>query len=94
MWKKRLTLWWTLLRGDAGRLWRAWRHPATPAWFKGGTLLLALYLLSPVDLLPDAIPVLGVVDDLVLLPLALRWLLSRLPAALQRELERRRPAAR
>jgi len=78
MWK-RLTLLWTLLRGDARQLWSALRHPATPGWFKLGTLLVVLYLLSPLDLLPDAIPVIGVIDDLVLVPLAIHWLLRRLP---------------
>jgi uncharacterized membrane protein YkvA (DUF1232 family) len=41
---------------------------------------LALYLLSPVDLLPDFIPLLGLADDLVLIPLVIRALLNRLPA--------------
>ena len=77
---KRLSLLWTLLRGDARQLWAALRHPAAPGWLKLGTALIALYLLSPVDLLPDWLPLIGVVDDLVLVPLAVRWLLQRLPA--------------
>ena len=88
---KRLVLLWGLIRGDLGRLWRALKHPLAPAWLKIGVALLVLYLLSPVDLLPDAIPLLGVVDDLVLIPLAVRFLLARLPAALRDELDR--PAA-
>ena len=64
----------------ARRLWRALKHPASPAWLKWAVAGLALYLLSPVDLLPDVIPVLGLVDDLVLIPLAIRALLNRLPA--------------
>jgi len=78
MWK-RLAMWWTLLRGDARRLWFALRHPAAPGWLKLGAALIALYLLSPIDLIPDWIPVLGVMDDLVLVPLAIRALLKRLP---------------
>jgi uncharacterized membrane protein YkvA (DUF1232 family) len=78
MWK-RFTLLWTLVRGDARRLWFALRHPAAPTWLKVGTALIALYVLSPIDLIPDVVPVLGVVDDLVLVPLAIRWLLARLP---------------
>jgi uncharacterized membrane protein YkvA (DUF1232 family) len=88
MWK-RLTLLWVLLRGDARRLWFALRHPAAPGWLKPATALLLLYLVSPLDLLPDALPVIGVVDDLVLLPLAVHWLLSKLPAALREDLDRR-----
>jgi uncharacterized membrane protein YkvA (DUF1232 family) len=87
--RKRLALLWSLLRGDARRLWFALRHPDTPGWFKAATALLLLYLVSPIDLIPDALPIVGVVDDLVLLPLALHWLLSKLPASLQRELDRR-----
>jgi len=78
MWK-RLSLLWSLLRGDARQLWFALRHPAAPGWLKLGTALIALYVLSPVDLIPDVLPFVGVVDDLVLVPLAIRWLLKRLP---------------
>jgi uncharacterized membrane protein YkvA (DUF1232 family) len=88
MWKRVVVLW-RLVRGDARRLWIALRHPAAPVWLKVGTALLVLYLLSPVDLLPDTIPLLGVVDDLVIIPFAIRWLLSRLPAHIREEAERR-----
>lgn len=86
---KRLAVLWTIVRGDVRRLWFALRHPAAPKWLKAGTALIALYLLSPVDLLPEAIPLLGVVDDLVIVPLAIRWLLSRLPAQVRGDVERR-----
>jgi uncharacterized membrane protein YkvA (DUF1232 family) len=88
MWK-RLTLLWVLVRGDARQLWFALRHPAAPGWLKPAVALLLLYLFSPVDLIPDALPVIGIVDDLVLLPLAVRWLLSKLPASLRRDLDQR-----
>ncbi|MEO7852049.1 MAG: DUF1232 domain-containing protein [Rubrivivax sp.] len=88
MWK-RLTLLWVLVRGDARRLWYALRHPLAPGWLKPSAVLLVLYLVSPLDLIPDAIPIVGVVDDLVLLPLAMRWLLSRLPSALREDVDRR-----
>jgi len=78
MWK-RLTLLWSLIRGDARRLWFAVRHPQAPAWLKLGTALIVLYVVSPIDLIPDVVPFLGVVDDLVIVPLAIRWLLKRLP---------------
>lgn len=42
-----------------------------------------LYLLSPVDLIPDMLPIVGAIDDLVIVPLALRWLLARLPMAVR-----------
>jgi len=77
---KRLVILWSLVRTDARRLWVALRHPAAPAWLKVGTLLTVIYVLSPIDLVPDFIPFVGVVDDLVVVPLAIRWLLRRLPA--------------
>lgn len=88
MWK-RLAVLWSVVRGDARLLWYALRHPAAPRWLKVGTALIVLYLVSPIDLIPDAIPLLGVVDDLVLVPLAVRWLLARLPAHIRAEAERR-----
>ncbi len=78
MWK-RISVLWTLLRGDARQLWFALRHPGAPGWLKLGTALLALYVVSPIDLIPDVLPFIGVVDDLVIIPLAIRWLLKRLP---------------
>jgi uncharacterized membrane protein YkvA (DUF1232 family) len=81
MWK-RIAVWWTLLRGDARALWAAVRHPAAPPWLKLGAVGIVLYLLSPIDLVPDWIPVIGVLDDIVLVPLAIRFLLKRLPPEL------------
>jgi uncharacterized membrane protein YkvA (DUF1232 family) len=75
---KRLTLLWTVARGDAQRLWIALRHPAAPTWLKVGAALVVLYVLSPIDLIPDVIPVLGWMDDVVLVPMAIRFLLKRL----------------
>ena len=62
-------------------LWRALLDPATPLWLKLATLGVALYLISPMDLLPDVIPLLGWVDDIVLVPLMVSWTVSRLPRA-------------
>lgn len=83
---KRLALLWTLIRGDARRLWRALRHPQAPLWLKLGTLGIVLYVVSPVDLVPDWLPLLGIADDLVLVPLAVRFLLNRLPPALRAQI--------
>jgi uncharacterized membrane protein YkvA (DUF1232 family) len=48
------------------------------------------YLLSPLDLVPETLPVLGVVDDLVLVPLALSFIVQRLPAALRADFAQHR----
>ena len=83
---KRLSLLWSLVKGDARLLWRAVRHPQSPGWLKLGTLGIALYLLSPIDVIPDVIPFIGVLDDIVLVPLAIRFLLNRLPAHLRTDI--------
>jgi uncharacterized membrane protein YkvA (DUF1232 family) len=88
MWK-RLTVLWSVARHDARQLWFALRHPAAPGWLKLGSALIVLYVLSPIDLIPDPIPILGVLDDIVIVPLAIRWLLSRLPPELRNEAARR-----
>jgi uncharacterized membrane protein YkvA (DUF1232 family) len=87
---KRLTLLWSLFRGDAKQLWFALRHPTAPGWLKVGTAMIALYVISPIDLIPDVIPFFGFADDLVLVPLAIRFLLKRLPPDLARATEARR----
>ncbi|AOW12615.1 hypothetical protein LPB72_16395 [Hydrogenophaga crassostreae] len=88
MWK-RLTMVWIAVKGDALRLWYALGHPDSPPWLKAGAAAMALYLVSPIDLIPDVLPVIGVMDDLILIPLALRWLLSRLPAHIRQYAEER-----
>ena len=85
MWK-RLALLWRVFRVDARRLWFALRHPGSPAWLKVGTALIVLYVLSPIDLIPDTIPVLGWIDDIVITTYAIRFLLARLPAHVRSQL--------
>lgn len=68
---------------SAGRelvtLWYACRHPATPWFLKVGAVLLGLYTLSPVDLAPDWLPVLGWIDDVTLLAIGIPALLKLAP---------------
>ena len=58
-------------------LWFAWRNPLTPWWVKTLIALVVAYALSPIDLIPDFIPVLGYLDDLILLPIFI-WLAIQL----------------
>ncbi len=90
MWK-RLAAVWAVVRGDAKRLWIALRHPLAPRWLKVGTAMILLYLVSPIDLIPDALPIIGVMDDIVIIPLAIRALLKRLPPELHAEVQRKMP---
>jgi uncharacterized membrane protein YkvA (DUF1232 family) len=82
MWK-RLAVIWAALRGDLGLLWRALRHPQSPAWLKLGVAALCFYLVSPIDLIPDFIPFLGAVDDVLIVTLGVKWLLKKLPESLR-----------
>lgn len=52
-------------------LWKLMKHPQTPRAPKVVALLVLLYALSPIDLIPDFIPVLGLLDDVILLPLGI-----------------------
>ncbi|MCP8882669.1 DUF1232 domain-containing protein [Devosia sp. XJ19-1] len=68
-----------LFRKEVVQLWKAFRAPETPFHLKAATLFVAFYLVNPFDILPDFIPLLGWVDDLVLVPLMVSWIVSRLP---------------
>jgi len=57
----------------------AGRDPRTPAFVRVLALLVAAYALSPIDLIPDFIPVIGYLDDLVLVPLGLALVIRLLP---------------
>lgn len=81
---RKFTALYAFVRQDARTLWHALRHPARPAWLRPSVALLALYLLSPIDLIPEVLPVVGIVDDLVLVPLIISWMIRRLPDALKR----------
>lgn len=69
--------WARRIKRDGVTLWFAVRHPATPWLAKALAVFVVGYALSPIDLIPDFIPVLGYLDDVLLLP-ALIWLAVRL----------------
>jgi uncharacterized membrane protein YkvA (DUF1232 family) len=60
-------------------LWRLTRDPRVPARSKATLILLGAYLVSPIDLIPDAIPGLGQLDDLFIAAFALDQILNRVP---------------
>lgn len=67
-------------RRDLARLWQAFRNPRTPLWLKAAMVGVVLYLVSPIDLIPDILLGFGFIDDLVLVPLMLSWIARHLPA--------------
>lgn len=72
-----LKSWAKRIKRDGITLWFAGKHPATPWYAKALGLFVVTYALSPIDLIPDFIPVLGYIDDVLLLP-GLIWLTIRL----------------
>ena len=69
--------WARSLRRDAHALWLAGRDPRTPWYAKAVALATAAYAFSPIDLIPDFIPILGYLDDVILVPLGL-WIALKL----------------
>ncbi|HEY7443398.1 MAG TPA: YkvA family protein [Vicinamibacterales bacterium] len=73
------------LRREVHALYLACRHPQTPwyaKWLAGG---IVVYALSPVDLIPDFLPVIGHLDEIVLLPVAIRLFQRMVPEAVMAE---------
>lgn len=68
-----------LFRKEVVQLWKAFFAPETPFHLKAATLFVAFYLINPLDIIPDVIPVLGWVDDIILVPMMVSWIVSRLP---------------
>lgn len=77
--------WAATLKRDVLALWIAARDPRTPRRAKLVATIVAAYALSPIDLIPDFIPVLGYVDDLLILPLGIALAIRLIPAALMDE---------
>ena len=66
-------------RTELATLWRAFLAPGTPWHLKALMLLVPAYLLSPIDLIPDVVPILGWVDDFVVIPMLVGWIVRMLP---------------
>jgi uncharacterized membrane protein YkvA (DUF1232 family) len=67
------------LRDETGALYLAARHPETPWYAKLFAVVVVAYAISPIDLIPDFIPVLGYLDDLVLVPLGIVVAIRMIP---------------
>lgn len=77
--------WATALKHDVVALWIAARSPLTPIAAKLVAGAVAAYSLSPIDLIPDFIPILGYLDDLVIVPLGIALAVRLIPAVLMME---------
>jgi len=73
------------IRVESHAVWLAVRDPRTPLAAKLFGILVAAYALSPIDLIPDFIPVIGLLDDVILVPIGV-WLFEKMvPAGLLAE---------
>ena len=76
---ERVKRWVRALKRDVHAVWLAARHPRTPRGAKLLALAVAAYALSPIDLIPDFIPVLGYLDDLLIVPLGILLVTRMMP---------------
>ena len=77
------------LKRETTALWFALRDPRTPWAARVVGALVVAYALSPIDLIPDFIPVLGLLDDLILLPLGIALCIRLVPADVFEDARRR-----
>ena len=73
------------LKSEVYALYLAGRHPGTPRYAKVFLLAVVAYALSPIDLIPDFIPVLGLLDEIILLPLAIAVAVKLIPETVMAE---------
>lgn len=76
---ERIKHWAGTLKRDAYAVYLAARSPDTPWHVKVLAFIVAAYAFSPIDLIPDFIPVLGYLDDLILVPLGIWLVVSLIP---------------
>lgn len=67
------------IKKEVGALYLAYKRPDVPRYAKLICILVVGYALSPIDLIPDFIPVLGYLDDLILLPLGITFAIKLIP---------------
>ena len=77
---ERVRRWARAIKRDVVALWIAARDPRTPLIARLLAGAVAAYALSPIDLIPDFVPILGYLDDLLIVPLGLLWVLRLMPA--------------
>ena len=75
----RARAWARRIRRDVVAVYFAARDPRTPLIVRILAIAVAAYALSPIDLIPDFIPVLGYLDDLIIVPLGLMIVIRLLP---------------
>lgn len=82
----RVLNWARVIRRDVTALYFATRDSRVPWYAKAIAFCVAAYALSPIDLIPDFIPVIGYLDDVLLVPLGILLAVQLIPAAVMNEL--------
>lgn len=82
----RLQEWARDIKRDVIALWLAARDPRVPWYAKALSASVAAYALSPIDLIPDFIPILGYLDDLLIVPLGIMAAVRLIPDEVMAEL--------
>lgn len=80
-----LKTWARGIKRDVVALWIAARDPRVPWYAKAVAGAVAAYALSPIDLIPDFIPILGYLDDIIIVPLGILLAIRFIPAPLMDE---------
>lgn len=81
----RLKDWARVVKRDVHALYLASRDPRVPWYAKALAIAVAGYALSPIDLIPDFVPVLGYLDDVILLPLGILLVVRLIPPEIMAE---------
>ena len=76
---RELKAWARLLKREVHAIYLATKSPRVPWYTKCLAMAVVGYALSPIDLIPDFIPVLGYLDDLIIVPLGIWLVLSLIP---------------
>jgi uncharacterized membrane protein YkvA (DUF1232 family) len=82
---ERTRQWARLARREVYAVYRAARDPHVPWYAKALAFCVAGYALSPIDLIPDFVPVLGYIDDLIIVPLGILIVLKLIPPEIMAE---------
>lgn len=85
---QQLRQWARTLKRDITALYLAARDPRVPWYAKAVAACVAGYALSPIDLIPDFVPILGYLDDLILVPLGIILAIRLIPAPVLSDLRR------
>ena len=82
---ERWKIWARTIKRDAHALYLAARDPRVPWYAKALAILVAAYAASPIDLIPDFIPIIGYLDDLIIVPLGIALVIRLVPPEIMAE---------